>query len=637
MDAFEKLFAHHREYRVIICKRCKYAVNPAQAKGHIQSKHRTISTTQCAQIVALIDRLSEIARSPEDVRYPDPVGAAVPGIPVYENGLRCTHVVEGQECNYTCREKRVMSRHCRQQHGWRNPRKNGRPDQWTDRTTMWVEGQSCQSFFQTGGWQKIFPIQVVPASGQPVEVDIVRKIGEWADQLKADLQKAQEEVRTSRSRYEANPWLEHTGWERHITDGCRGWVTEFVQATPHVPKIQRWLGEGFEGFDAQDEKALSRACEGTVVLIRRAFQASRIDIVGRHALHRINRREVGGTTNDRPFYGKQQVKTVRKYAHVFVKILRYVWRTADMAERPRYRLTSAQRQALTRLRDAAREGVADRDRREDIVRASSAWWIAVMDHELRDDEYESAVLSGLAVLGTCGEKDGWVPAVHFTPTLAAVITTMRAIVVRRAWRAHVDHIEEQVRNGRSREAAAWDAPVIHELVQQDIVQFMTMAEFGGRFGPMQTIYTQKMYGMKIRSTTNAPGQIAWTGANQDVVVVRKIQFSMDQMRSVVHGLVDTARRRLVQELLFMIPGVAQWRAEDMPRFDMARIVDNHSVGDEGYSFVHDARNAWPVDGWKWLVQRVFAEPVIRERFTEGADPPVFDADAVEAYLRQVRR
>ena len=140
MDAFEKLFAHHREYRVIICKRCKYAVNPAQAKGHIQSKHRTISTTQCAQIVALIDRLSEIARSPEDVRYPDPVGAAVPGIPVYENGLRCTQVVEGQECNYTCRERSGMQKHCRQQHGWRNPRKKGRPDQCTDRTTMWVEG-----------------------------------------------------------------------------------------------------------------------------------------------------------------------------------------------------------------------------------------------------------------------------------------------------------------------------------------------------------------------------------------------------------------------------------------------------------------------------------------------------------------
>lgn len=56
----------------------------------------------------------------------------------------------------------------------------------------------------------------------------------------------------------------------------------------------------------------------------------------------------------------------------------------------------------------------------------------MFDHDLKDNEYENAVLSGLAVLGTCGEKNGWVPAIFYTPTLAAMITSMRAIVVRRA-------------------------------------------------------------------------------------------------------------------------------------------------------------------------------------------------------------
>jgi hypothetical protein len=30
----------------------------------------------------------------------------------------------------------------------------------------------------------------------------------------------------------------------------------------------------------------------------------------------------------------------------------------------------------------------------------------MFDHELKDNEYENAVLSGLAVLGTRGEKNG---------------------------------------------------------------------------------------------------------------------------------------------------------------------------------------------------------------------------------------
>jgi hypothetical protein len=46
----------------------------------------------------------------------------------------------------------------------------------------------------------------------------------------------------------------------------------------------------------------------------------------------------------------------------------------------------------------------------------------------------------------------------------------------------------------------------------------------------------------------------------------------------------------VEELIFIVPGVVDWRVEDMPRFDIASIVDNYSVMDEGFSFVHNTRN-----------------------------------------------
>jgi hypothetical protein len=65
---------------------------------------------------------------------------------------------------------------------------------------------------------------------------------------------------------------------------------------------------------------------------------------------------------------------------------------------------------------------------------------------------------------------------------------------------------------------------------------------------------------------------------------------MGQVRTVVYGLLDTTHKRLVEELMFMVPRVVDWRAEDMLRFDIASIVDNHSVMDEGFSFVYDAHN-----------------------------------------------
>jgi hypothetical protein len=55
-------------------------------------------------------------------------------------------------------------------------------------------------------------------------------------------------------------------------------------------------------------------------------------------------------------------------------------------------------------------------------------------------------------------------------------------------------------------AAEEDTPIIHQLVQRDVAKFITITEFGGQPYPIETIYTQKIYGLKIRYTTNADGQ-----------------------------------------------------------------------------------------------------------------------------------
>jgi hypothetical protein len=233
-----------------------------------------------------------------------------------------------------------MQRHCKE-HNYENPRGKGRPTEDTDRSKLWVENQTCQELFKTGTWRKIFPVQVVPSPGQAFTVDIVNKADEWMDNLFTSMDQEQERARTERNRYEPNPWLEHTGWERHLHSDCRQWITEFVKVVPNASKVQECLGEDEERFAPGHEKALSRACEGTTLLIRRSFQTSRVEVVGRHALHCINRRENGAPNNDKPFYGKQKIKTIRKYANVFTQILRYIWRTADMLERPEYRLTEA--------------------------------------------------------------------------------------------------------------------------------------------------------------------------------------------------------------------------------------------------------------------------------------------------------
>ena len=88
----------------------------------------------------------------------------------------------------------------------------------------------------------------------------------------------------------------------------------------------------------------------------------------------------------------------------------------------------------------------------------------MFDRPLKDNDYENAVLSGLAVLGADSEHGGWMPAVNYTPTLAAIITTMRAVVVVRAWDKRCREISNMISDGASEDIARQCAPSVFELV-----------------------------------------------------------------------------------------------------------------------------------------------------------------------------
>ena len=56
----------------------------------------------------------------------------------------------------------------------------------------------------------------------------------------------------------------------------------------------------------------------------------------------------------------------------------------------------------------------------------------MFDHELKAGEFESGIISALAVLGLNSEKEGWSTAINYTLVLLAVVTIIRGLVVYRA-------------------------------------------------------------------------------------------------------------------------------------------------------------------------------------------------------------
>lgn len=138
-------------------------------------------------------------------------------------------------------------------------------------------------------------------------------------------------------------------------------------------------------------------------------------------------------------------------------------------------------------------------------------WINIIDHELHNDEFESGIISGLAVLGIDTQSGSWRTALNYTPILSAIVSLMRALVVHRAWRMRQDSIAVGMADGMLAQEAKQQARSAVEGVDALVQRSMTLREFGGRISPMDRILRTRTYGLKIRMTTKAGSTVAWMG------------------------------------------------------------------------------------------------------------------------------
>src|SRR5271168_4143325 len=107
---------------------------------------------------------------------------------------------------------------------------------------------------------------------------------------------------------------------------------------------------------------------------------------------------------------------------------------------------------------------------------------------------------------------------------------------------------------------------------------MTMSHNGQDPTPMQWIFKSRLHRFKIRYTTIAEGCIQWI---EDDVLYQQLWFSMTQVRSMVHGLVDEARKELFTKLMMV----------DVQKtaIDWESMVDNPAESRVGWSFLDDER------------------------------------------------
>jgi hypothetical protein len=123
---FDRLLDIDGKHRILICRRCQYAIVPSHIATHLKVQHPQLTLQQRRGYISKVENHSALAKIYEEVVYPLPDDPPIESLPIYFDGLKCDWVSDGGIiCSYVCRDLRLMRKHCNQKHGWVNQQKRG--------------------------------------------------------------------------------------------------------------------------------------------------------------------------------------------------------------------------------------------------------------------------------------------------------------------------------------------------------------------------------------------------------------------------------------------------------------------------------------------------------------------------------
>ena len=344
--------------------------------------------------------------------------------------------------------------------------------------------------------------------------------------------------------------------------------------------------------------------------------------MGLSALQLLNCREIGQSSNEKPFHGRQHRKTIGLYTQHWLRILCYIWRTHDSyAPAPGYRFTRRQRQRFAAFRQAV--DVFDRCQNrihwQQMEETCLAFWVSLLDHDLGSHQYQNALVSGAAVLGWDAVKQVWKRPQQYTQILSGLITVARMVVGLYACEQHTSEVRRLRDEGWDDGVTAPRAPSIFSLVQSMVKRYMTLTQFDGQPSPMDFFYHTRTLGRSICMNTASEGRVSW---HHDEVQYGSTRFTMSKLRGMIHGLVEKTRTRLHRDLLLLNldqHGRVQKGSTPLPALDLGRLRDDPTNTADGWSFLSGNGSVLPVNGVDWLHDRMFTEGYLRQQFIL-ADP-----------------
>jgi hypothetical protein len=155
------LFAYLPEYKVAVCRACRFAVWPGQSKTHLRRHHPEICLETRAQIVRELGGWPGICQQPANLQGPTGVPDPFVDLMLYTDGVQCQ--LQPRSCQYICRSLKTLQIHWSQTHQWTAGCRGG--DRGIERVQAIAQRRNdayrsvwCQRFFVVGGGTPYFEV-----------------------------------------------------------------------------------------------------------------------------------------------------------------------------------------------------------------------------------------------------------------------------------------------------------------------------------------------------------------------------------------------------------------------------------------------------------------------------------------------
>jgi hypothetical protein len=430
------------------------------------------------------------------------------------------------------------------------------------------------------------------------------------------IQQAEETIRAQGAPTEVSPWLELTQWGRYL----QGYSFGHVAPLAALP-------------DPCHEPLLVEFTESIGRLIEQAYQSINENKINAFDQVRINSFLQRQRAWDRPLFIQLQKATYQRYKHVWQRLVCFIYRSTQPGQSVTlaHQLTPSQISFLDQMVGygtellARQEGPCEQRESESALgstaisqiralldRVCLRFSIALLDHTLKGDLFESGLVGFLAVLGVDAEKKTFRDAYSYTSYLSAMVKMTQMLVVQEA----VFQAEEGV--------IEHPADAIDEMRERFLIH--------GVRAPFGWVTRLRTYGKKIQNTTTSLGYIYWSD-NHEKLTYKGLEITMDLFRRFVQVQVEQAQRSL--EKLFLLHE-EETREAVIPSVSLHQLKDDPTENRKGWSFLQDGQNANLLpDGQRWLLNRVLRTDWLRAEFLELREPGhhvVWKPKAVQAYL-----